>query len=216
MSSPAAQVAYVNVVHAIIPGHHRLTAIDKRPVDGPVLVGDLGLNGDSQCDTRHHGGPDKALYAYSLEDNMWWSSELGRAIEPGTFGENLTTEGLDVNGAVIGERWRIGGSAGPLVEVRMPRTPCPNLSARMGIPRFHLRFDRAGRIGAYLRVLSAGTITADATVDIVYRPQHGVTVASARSGADPLALRQLLDSGVDLADEVARMARRGISRAASF
>jgi MOSC domain-containing protein YiiM len=210
--SEPARVVSVNVVHRVIPGHNRLTAIDKRPVDGPVEVGELGLDGDRQCDTRHHGGLDKALYVYALEDNTWWSGELGRPIRPGTFGENLTTEGLDVNGALIGERWRIGGPTGPLVEVRMPRTPCANLSARMGIPRFHLRFDDVRRIGAYLRVLNPGVVTVGATVDVVDRPHHGVTIASARGGADPAALRRMLDSEVELADDVARMASRRIAR----
>ncbi|WP_427885022.1 MOSC domain-containing protein [Kribbella sp. GL6] len=147
----------VNVVHKLIRGPTRWTAIDKRPVDGPVSVGVLGLDGDRQCDTRYHGGPDKALYAYAAEDAEWWAAELGREIPPGLFGENLTTRGLDITGAGIGERWRIGEV---LVEVRSPRTPCGNLSGRMGIKRFHQRFARVGRVGVYLKVLQTGVVQA--------------------------------------------------------
>ena len=92
----------VNVVHELIRGPTRWTAIDKRPVHGAVQVGVLGLAGDRQCDTRYHGGPDKALYAYAVEDAEWWAAELGREIPPGLFGENLTTRGLDITGASIG------------------------------------------------------------------------------------------------------------------
>ncbi|MGZ0148358.1 MOSC domain-containing protein [Kribbella sp. WER1] len=147
----------VNVVHELIRGPTRWTAIDKRPVEGPVGVGVLGLEGDRQCDTRYHGGVDKALYAYAAEDAEWWAAELGREIPPGLFGENLTTRGLDVTGAAIGERWRIGSV---LVEVRSPRTPCGNLSGRMGIKRFHQRFARSGRVGVYLKVLETGSVQA--------------------------------------------------------
>ncbi|MFI6828201.1 MOSC domain-containing protein [Kribbella sp. NPDC050241] len=145
----SARLLAVNVVHELIRGPTRWTAIDKRPVSGAVAVTELGLAGDEQCDTRYHGGPDKALYAYAEEDADWWSAELDREIPPGLFGENLTTHGLDITGALVGERWRIGGpTTGILVEVRSPRDPCGNLSARMGIPKFHRRFVATGRVGA--------------------------------------------------------------------
>lgn len=173
----SARLIAVNVVHEIIRGPTRWTAIDKRPVPGPVVVNELGLVGDKQCDTRYHGGPDKALYAYAEEDADWWSAELGREIPPGLFGENLTTHGLDITGAVIGERWRIGGpKTGILVEVRSARTPCGNLSGRMAIPRFHHRFARTGRVGAYLKVLSTGSVRAGNRILVVHRPDHGKTV----------------------------------------
>jgi len=170
----------VNVVHKLIRGPTRWTAIDKRPVTGPVEVGVLGLAGDQQADKRYHGGPDKALYAYAEEDAEWWSVELGREIPPGLFGENLTTRGLDITGALIGERWRIGGPKnGILVEVRSPRTPCGNLAGRMGIPRFHHRFNRTGRVGAYLKVLSTGSVQAGNRITVVHRPSHAPTIAEA-------------------------------------
>lgn len=143
-----------------------------------------GLDGDTQCDTRHHGGPDKALYAYAAEDIDWWAAELDREILPGLFGENLTTIGLDVTGALIGERWRLGARRdGCTVEVTMPRTPCPNLSHRLGIPLFHRRFAAAGRTGAYLRVVHAGRVQAGSRVIVEHRPDHDVTVGDVAVGA---------------------------------
>ncbi len=180
---PAHLVA-VNVVHELIRGPSRWTAIDKRPATGPVEVGELGLAGDTQCDTRWHGGPDKALYAYAAEDAAWWSEQLDREIPPGLFGENLTTRGLDITGALIGERWRIGGpKTGVVVEVRSARDPCGNLSARMGIPRFHRRFRAAGRVGAYLGVLSTGSVRAGNRIVVVHRPDRGLTIGEASAGA---------------------------------
>jgi MOSC domain-containing protein YiiM len=176
MSNPAHRLLAVNVVHELLPGPSRMTAIDKRPVAGPVAVGELGLEGDRQCDERHHGGPEQALYAYAAEDAAWWAEELGRPITPGLFGENLTTGGLDITKALIGERWRVGSTV--VVEVRSPRTPCTNFSARMGIPRFHKQFAAAGRLGAYLKVLTQGSIAAGDPIEIVYRPRGGVTVGN--------------------------------------
>jgi MOSC domain-containing protein YiiM len=179
-----AQLLTVNVVHELIRGPVRWTAIDKRPVTGPVAVGELGLAGDKQCDRRFHGGLDKALYAYAAEDADWWSTELDRDIPPGLFGENLTTRGLDITGALIGERWRIGGpKTGILVEVRSPRDPCGNLSARMAIPKFHRRFVATGRVGAYLKVLSTGSVRAGNRIVVVHRPTHGVSIAEASGAA---------------------------------
>jgi MOSC domain-containing protein YiiM len=200
-----AHLLSVNVVHGLIRGPSRWTAIDKRPVAGRVEVGELGLAGDKQCDTRYHGGVDKALYAYAVEDADWWSVELGREITPGLFGENLTTRGLDITNAVIGERWGIGD--GVLVEVRLPRDPCANLSGRMGIPGFHRRFDAAGRVGAYLKVLNGGSLEAGDRIVIENRPDHGVTVLQTAHG-DPAAMRRLLASDVDLAEPLRRLAER--------
>lgn len=172
----SARLVSVNVVHELIRGPTRWTAIDKRPVDGAVEVGELGLAGDRQCDTRYHGGPDKALYAYAAEDAEWWASELDRDIPPGLFGENLTTRGLDITGALIGEQWTIGGI---LVEVRSPRTPCGNLSGRMEIKRFHRRFAETGRVGAYLKVLQPGRVCAGDRIEIVHRPDGARTIGDA-------------------------------------
>jgi MOSC domain-containing protein YiiM len=210
--SDSARLTAVNVVHAIRPGAGRDTAIDKRPVAGQVPVGALGLDGDWQCDTRNHGGPDRALYAYASEDAAWWAGELGRDIPPGLFGDNLTTAGLDVIGALIGERWRIGGPEGVLVEVRMPRTPCENLSFRMGDPQFHKRFVASRRVGAYLKVLELGTISAGDPIEIAFRPDHRLTVGGYFDRPDPAVMRQVLDTGIDLAETVHRRARRIAAR----
>jgi MOSC domain-containing protein YiiM len=206
MSESAARVGAVNVVHQIRAGDGRDTAIDKRPVTGRVEVGPLGLEGDHQCDRQHHGGPDKAVYAYAAEDAAWWAEKLGRDIPPGLFGENLTMMGLDCSYALLGERWRIGSEV--LVEVRMPRTPCGNLSMRMGIPGFHKQFAASRRVGAYLKVLHQGRIAADDPVTIECRPSHGVTVADWLGPRSPDHGRRLLDSGIDLADLVRRAAQR--------
>lgn len=151
-------------------------------------VTDSGLVGDQQL-SRSHGGPDKAVYAYAGEDASWWATELGRDIPPGRFGENLRTAGLDVTGALIGERWAVGDV---LLEVRMPRTPCENLSMRMGIEQFHLRFNSTGRVGALLKVLATGTISAGDQITVEERPDHGVTVADLAIGPDDRQMRRLL------------------------
>jgi len=134
----------------------------------------VNLEGDDQADRTVHGGPDKAVYAYGAEDTDWWEAELGRALGPGAFGENLTVRGLAVSEAVIGERWAVGST---LLEVAQPRFPCFKLGLRMGDPRFLKRFAAAGRPGAYLRVIREGDIGAGDTIEVVERPEHGVTSA---------------------------------------
>ena len=204
----------VNVVHEVLRGPSRYTAIDKRPVGGPVAVDELGLAGDKQCDTRFHGGPDRALYAFAAEDADRWSAELGREIPPGLFGENLTTQGLDITTALIGERWRIGSrKTGIVVEVRLPRDPCSNLSARMGIPKFHKHFAAVGRPGAYLKVVTGGSIKAGDPIVIDYRPDHGVSIADVFN-PHAHAMRRLLDSETDLAEPLRKLAEHVVRRAA--
>lgn len=158
------------------------TAIDKRPADGPVRVaapgpkgeGRSGLAGDTISDTRHHGGNDQAVYAYAREDLDAWEGELGRELRNGVFGENLTTRGLDITGARIGERWRIGDEL--LLEVSSARIPCRTFAAWLGEERWVKRFTQAAVPGAYLRVLEPGEISAGDPVEIVHRPDHEVTV----------------------------------------
>jgi MOSC domain-containing protein YiiM len=154
-------------------GKRDTTAIWKAPVEGRVPVADVNLAGDDQADRRFHGGPDKAAYAYAREDYDWWSRELDRPLEPGTFGENLTLEGLDVTAAVVGERWAMGSA---LLEVAQPRTPCWKIGARMDDPDFPVWFAAAGRPGAYLRIVSEGDVGAGDAVEVVERPAHGLTV----------------------------------------
>lgn len=196
-----------------------MTAIDKRPRDGKVEVGELGLAGDTQCDTKNHGGPDQALYVYAREDSDWWMSELERDIPFGWFGENLDTLGLDVTGALIGERWRIGdGDDAIEVEVRSPRLPCVTFQARMNIPGWQKRFLAGGRPGAYLKVLRTGAIAAGDPVTVVRRPDHDVTIGHVvagrvNGGHDPDRMRAMLDSGIDFEPEIRALALRTVSRA---
>jgi len=150
------------------------SAIGKQPVTGPVAARGVNLEGDDQADRSVHGGPDQAVYAYASEDAAWWGEQLGRELPPGTFGENLTLAGLDVSGARIGERWRIGS-----VELRItgPRIPCFKLEARIGVPGFQRAFLHAGRCGAYLAIAQEGVLQAGDAVEVVHRPDHDVTPA---------------------------------------
>ena len=150
------------------------TAIWKDPVQGRVKVRGVNVDGDRQANLEVHGGVDKALYAYGAEDLEWWAGQLGREVPPGSFGENLTVRGVDVSGALVGERWRAGTT---LLEVSQPRTPCFKLGIRMGSQRFPSRFAAAGRPGAYLRILAEGEVAAGDPVGVVHRPAHGLTVA---------------------------------------
>jgi MOSC domain-containing protein YiiM len=159
---------------AVRRGRPVMSAIAKAPVDGRVRVAGVNLAGDDQADRRVHGGPDKAVYAYATEDIAWWAEALGRELPPGVFGENLTTEGVDVSGAVVGERWRIGTTE---LEVCQPRLPCFKLGLRFGDPLMVRRFGEASRPGAYLRIICEGELGAGDAIEVLSRPAHGVTVA---------------------------------------
>jgi MOSC domain-containing protein YiiM len=172
------------------------TAIWKSPVEGRAAVRGVNLDGDDQADRSVHGGPDKAVYAYGAEEIARWETELGHELGPAPFGENLTTEGLAVSEALLGERWRIGTT---LLEVVQPRLPCFKLGLRMGDPRFVRRFARASRPGAYLRIVEEGELGAGDAIEMFGRPEHGVTVATVANAiqldetllADTLAATQL-------------------------
>jgi MOSC domain-containing protein YiiM len=161
----------------------KLTGIDKRPVEGPVMVtpprakgmGMVGLAGDRVYDVLNHGGPDQAVYAYAREDLDFWAAELGRPLPNGVFGENLTTEGADVNGALIGERWRIGTAV--VLEVSCPRIPCGTFEGWLAEAGWIKRFTLAAMPGAYFRVIEPGEIQAGDEIEIVHRPEHDVTLA---------------------------------------
>ena len=163
-----------------------MSAIGKAPADGRVRVAGVNVEGDEQADRRVHGGPDKAVYAYAAEDTAFWEAELGCELAPGALGENLTTEGLDVSGAIVGERWRIGDVE---LEVCQPRLPCAKLALRLGEPAMVKRFAQASRPGAYLRIVSEGSLGAGDRIDVLSRPAHGVTV---RAVSDAI----LLDEGL--------------------
>ncbi|MEV2216288.1 MOSC domain-containing protein [Streptomyces sp. NPDC050997] len=160
-----------------------VTGIDKQPVreavrvaaPGPKGIAGSGLAGDAVCKRQHHGGDDQAVYAMAREDLDGWERELGRALPDGSFGENLTTEGLDVSGALIGERWRIGAEV--VLEVTCGRIPCRTFQGHLGERGWVKRFTRKGAPGAYLRVIRPGEIRAGDPIEVVHRPEHDVTVA---------------------------------------
>ncbi|MGY2005153.1 MOSC domain-containing protein [Blastococcus sp. SYSU DS1024] len=152
------------------------SGIDKRPVAGRVAVGELGLDGDVQVNRKHHGGEGQAVYAYAQEDAEFWIAELGRDLPPGRFGENLRTSGLDLTETLLGERWRVGPV---LLEVTAPRIPCANFARFWNEPQLVKRFTAHGACGAYLRVLETGDVGAGDAVEIVFRPDHEVTVGLA-------------------------------------
>ncbi|HWF41352.1 MAG TPA: MOSC domain-containing protein, partial [Acidothermaceae bacterium] len=150
-----------------------VSSIDKRAVDGRVAVRRLGLAGDSQSDTANHGGPEQAVYAYAMEDLGDWAHTLARELRPGQFGENLSTRGLDVTGALIGETWRIGTT---LLQVTRPRIPCVVFQDWLAEPQWVKRFTDDGRPGAMLRVLEEGELGAGDDIVIEDRPAHDVTI----------------------------------------
>jgi MOSC domain-containing protein YiiM len=155
-------------------GRPLMSSIVKEPVEGRVLATGVNLEGDRQADLTVHGGADKAVYAYASEDIAWWAKALDRPeVAASWFGENLTTEGLDVTGTVVGERWRIGEAE---FEVSQPRLPCAKLGIRFGDGRMVKAFARASRPGAYLRIIVEGTVGAGDEIELLHRPAHGVTV----------------------------------------
>lgn len=181
------------------------SGIDKRPVAGPVRVAvpaaaASGLAGDTICDADHHGGPDQAVYAYAREDLEFFAAELG-PLRAGMFGENLTTRGVDVCGAELGEQWRVGGV---LLAVTAPRIPCRTFAAHLERAGWVKRFTAAARPGAYLRVMSPGEISAGDTVTVEHRPGHGVTVADAFRAllGEPDRLPDLLAAGEHLLPQI--------------
>jgi MOSC domain-containing protein YiiM len=193
-----------------------LTGIDKRPVACPVAVrapgpkgtGAVGLAGDRVYDLPHHGGDDQAVYAYAREQLDAWQTRLGRELSDGVFGENLTTRGLDVDGALVGERWRVGADL--LLEVSCPRIPCGTFAGWMAEHGWNKTFIANARPGAYLRVLEPGEIRAGDPVEVTHRPDHDVTVSVAFRAltTEPDLLPRLLVADALPADDLARVRRR--------
>ena len=166
---PSPRVLSVNVGlprDFVYAGRPARSAIWKAPVAGRVEARGVNLAGDDQADRAAHGGYDKAVYAFAVEDARWFETREGRTFEPAAFGENLTTERIDVNDAKIGERWRVGGV---LLEVAEPRVPCWRLGVRMGDPAFVRRFTEALRPGAYLRIIEEGDVGAGDGIEVVER-----------------------------------------------
>lgn len=193
------------------------TGIDKLPTAGPVEVtapgpdakGTSGVAGDVICDSRHHGGDRQAVYAYAREDLDFFEGEIGAPLRSGQFGENLTTSGIDVNGALVGETWGVGDEL--VLQVTSPRIPCATFQAFMGRPGWVKRFTRAARPGAYLRVLEPGTVRRGDPVVVSSRPVHNVSIATTFRAVtlEPELLGSLLEAAEYLDEEMLqRIARR--------
>jgi MOSC domain-containing protein YiiM len=192
-----------------------LTGIDKRPAAGPVMVtspgpkgtGEVGLAGDRCYDVKHHGGTDQAVYAYAREDLDAWGAELGRDLANGVFGENLTTTGIAVNDALIGERWRIGPDL--LLEVSCPRIPCGTFQGWLERDGWIKRFTQAALPGTYFRVIAPGPAQAGDHVVVEQRPRHSVTVGATFRAltTEPELLPSLLAADA-LPDGIRELARK--------
>jgi MOSC domain-containing protein YiiM len=194
------------------------TGIGKQPTDEPVEVRapgpkttglGSGLVGDFIGDGKHHGGNDQAVYAFQREDLDEWECRLGRELPNGFFGENLTTVGLDVNDARIGERWRIGEEV--VLQVTAPRIPCSTFRGWMGEKGWAKSFTASGRPGAYLKVIAAGAITAGDPIEIIDRPDHrvSITMMFKATTTERELLPGLLAAEAYLDAETIDMARQG-------
>lgn len=218
--SPAGSAQLVSVNLAVVRDNPfkqaARTGIDKRPTEGPVEVRapgskahgrGSGLVGDFIGDRRSHGGDEQAVYAYAVEDLQWWADELGVTLSAGQFGENLTTTGLDIGGALIGERWQVGSDV--QLQVTSPRVPCATFRGWMNRPGWLKDFVRSRRPGAYLRVVSPGSVSQGDAIT-VERPDHAVTVELVFRAltTEPALLPRLL-AAPDLPEETRRMAEEG-------
>ena len=165
----AMRLLTVNVGEPTLDAPRRVrTGIRKAPVLGPVRIEATGVAGDAVLDRKYHGGPDQAAYLYDAADYAWWSASLGTELAPGTFGDNLTTEGVPMTELAIGDHLVVGEVE---LAVTAPRIPCATLARRMGDPGFVARFLAARRPGAYLRVVRPGAVAAGDP--IVLRPHAG-------------------------------------------
>ena len=181
-----ARVLSINVTSVVHQGEwtgsEGRTGIDKRSVAGHIEFKNNGVAGDRIIDTNVHGGYDQAVYAYAREDALWWEKEIGEEITAGKFGENLTTEGIDVNAALVGEQWKIGSV---ILEVSQPRIPCRVFAGFWKRATLIKDFTQAGRPGVYLRIIQEGTAQAGDAIEVIYKPDHNVSISdlfSAKSG----------------------------------
>lgn len=157
-----------------------VTGIHKRPVDGEVQIsaagdGKSGVEGDRIGDPENHGGADQAVYAFQREDLDRWQQLKEREFPNGAFGENMTTQGIDVNAAVIGEQWRVGDEV--VLEVTVPRIPCRTFRGVISEPMWIKEFTQDARPGTYFKVITPGSIKAGDTIEVIHRPPHDVTIS---------------------------------------
>lgn len=212
---PQGEVGSVNVgVPRAVRAKSGLSGIDKRPVGGAVRVaapgaGGSGLDGDSICDTENHGGPNQAVYAFAREDLDWWQGQLGRDLANGSFGENLTTRGVDVTAARLGEQWRVGDEL--ILAVTAPRIPCATFAVWMNERGWLKAFTERARPGAYLRVVTPGAVRAGDPITVTHRPDHGVDIGLCFRALtrERELLPRLLAAGDCLEPELRERARDG-------
>jgi MOSC domain-containing protein YiiM len=191
-------------------GRDVTSGIWKQPVDGRRGLHGVNLDGDDQADRRVHGGPSKAVYAYAAEDYTWWETVLKTTVGPGTFGDNLTVSGVDLAGCVVGEHWRVGSA---VVRVTEPRMPCFKLGMRMGDAGFVKRFADAGRPGTYLAIEGEGDVGAGDPIELLHRPDHGVTIGTVeRAYHGDHELRHLLVDLPELSTAWRDWAARALAR----
>lgn len=175
------------------------TGIFKTPVDGKVRVGKLNLDGDEQADLTVHGGPDKAVYAYPVEQYEYWKKEIPeRHLEWGSFGENLTVEGFDENSLCIGDKLKIGTAK---FVVSQPRMPCFKLGIRLGDPNMVRRFYKSGKWGFYLAVTEEGEIETGQPITKEGDDGNSITLADVadcflNAEIDPDMIERVLESNL--------------------
>ena len=183
MSARVLSINITSVVHqGEWTGSEGRTGIDKRSVTGAIEFKNNGVVGDRVIDTNVHGGYEQAVYAYAREDAQWWESEINEEIPAGRFGENLTTEGIDVNAAIIGEQWKIGSV---ILEVSQPRIPCRVFAGFWKRATLIKDFTQAGRPGTYLRIIQEGSAQAGDAIEVIFKPDHTISISdlfAAKSG----------------------------------
>ena len=183
MSARVLSINITSVVHqGEWTGSEGRTGIDKRSVTGPIEFKNNGVSGDRVIDTNVHGGYEQAVYAYAREDAKWWEKEISEEIPAGRFGENLTTEGIDVNAALIGERWKIGSV---ILEVSQPRIPCRVFAGFWKRTTLIKDFTKAARPGTYFRIIQEGSAQAGDAIEVIFKPEHSITISdlfAAKSG----------------------------------
>jgi MOSC domain-containing protein YiiM len=189
-------------------GRSVTSAIWKEPVGGAVTLAGVNFDGDDQADRRVHGGADKAVYAYAVEDYEWWSATTGPLVA-GTFGENLTTSGINLTDSLIGDRWQVGSA---VLEVAQPREPCYKLGIRMDDEQFPGKFAAAGRPGVYLRIVTPGAVAAGDRVDIDPAARPAVRIRSLSTDEIEEAVLRQAVADPRVPDGWRRAAARRLSR----
>lgn len=183
MSARVLSINITSVVHqGEWTGSEGRTGIDKRSVTGAIEFKNNGVIGDRVIDANVHGGYEQAVYAYAREDAQWWEREINEEISAGRFGENLTTEGIDVNAALVGEQWKIGSV---ILEVSQPRIPCRVFAGFWKRATLIKDFTQAGRPGTYLRIIQEGTAQAGDVIEVIFKPDHTISISdlfAAKSG----------------------------------